>query len=132
VSAIRQAAELNQRLADDAARLSTALAAAAPSAADLAPVLRSLNASAAIGERLAPQVATWSEATSLSAALGGLYLEVGATARDGLAASLRNHAMYVAASERMLVLLDGLTAVDAEARPLAERAGLELAPLVLP
>jgi hypothetical protein len=40
--------------------------------------------------------------------------------------------MYVAASERMLVLLDGLTAVDAEARPLAERAGLELAPLVLP
>jgi hypothetical protein len=130
VSAIRQAAELNQRLTADAARLTALLAASSPSSADLARVLRALNANAAVGERLAPQVATWTRSAGLSEALAALYVEVGATARDGLAASLQNDDAYVATSERMLVLLDGLTAIDAQARPLAQQAGLELAPLV--
>lgn len=132
VSAIRQSAGLNQRLADDAARLSAVLAAPEPSSADLARVLRNLNANAAVGERLAPQVATWTEATGLSSTLATLYFGIGSTAREGLAASLQNDAAYIAASERMVALLEGLAAIDAQARPLAEQAGLELAPLVLP
>ena len=64
--------------------------------------------------------------------LAALYLEVGSTAREGLAASLRNEGAYVSISRRMVLLLDELAAIDAEARPLAGRAGLQLAPLVLP
>ena len=132
VSAIRQAVELNQRLADDAGRLAAILATGSPSSADLARVLRTLNANAAVGERIAPQVATWTEAGALSASLATIYLEVASTAREGLAASLRNEGTYVSISRRMVVLLGGLAAIDAEARPLAGRAGLQLAPLVLP
>ena len=131
VSAIRQAAALNQRLADDAAKLTALLASPSSTSADLARVLRTLNANAAVGERLAPQVATWADAGALSASLGTLYLEVGTTAREGLASSLNNTAAYVGVSERMVDLLAGLGAIDAEARPLASRADLELPPLVL-
>ena len=132
VSAIRQAAALNQRLADDAGRLAMLLATPSPSSADLARVLRTLNANAAVGERIAPQVATWTDASALSASLGTLYLEVGGTAREALASSLNNTAAYVDGSQRMVDILAGLSAVDAEARPLADEANLELAPLVLP
>ena len=95
-------------------------------------MLRTLNANAAVGERIAPQVGTWTDASGLATSLGALYLEVGGTAREALASSLNNTAAYVAASERMVDALAGLAAVDAEARPLAARADLELAPLVLP
>jgi hypothetical protein len=132
VSAIRQAALLNQRLADDAGRLAALLATSSPSSADLARVLRTLNANAAVGERIAPQVATWTDASALSASLATLYLEVGGTAREALASSLNNTAAYVDGSERMVDILARLAALDAEARPLADQANLELAPLVLP
>jgi hypothetical protein len=132
VSAIRQAAALNQRLADDAGRLTALLATPSPSSADLARVLRTLNANAAVGERIAPQVATWSDAGALSASLSTLYLEIGGTAREALASSLNNTAGYVDGSQRMVDILAGLSAVDAQARPLADQADLELPPLVLP
>jgi hypothetical protein len=132
VSAIRQSSVLNQRLADDAARLATALAARPISTAELAKVLRSLSASAQQGERLAPQVARWSSAAGLSVTLQTMYAEVGTTARDGLAASLRNDAAYRDASRRMLTVLAVLGAVETETRPLAAEAGLDLPALVLP
>lgn len=132
VSALRQAAALNQRLADDGGRLAAALAVNPRSTADLARILRSLSSNAQFGERLAPEVGRWAAAGGLSTDLATLYAEVGLTARDGLAASLRNDAAYVDASRRMVALLGGLAAVDAEARPLADEAGLQLAPLVLP
>ncbi len=132
VSAIRQSAALNQRLADDAGRLALALAASPRSTADLARILRSLSSNAQYGERLAPEVGRWTAATGLSTTLATLYADVGLTARDGLAASLRNDAAYVDASRRMVKLLGGLATVDAETRPLADEAGLALAPLVLP
>jgi hypothetical protein len=131
ISAIRQSAELNQRLAADAARLQAALAAAAPATSDLAPILRSLSANAAFGERVSPKVATWSAAAALSTNLTTLYGAVGRTAREGLSASLRNTAAYVKASRAMLTVLGGLVALDAQARPLADEADLVLAPLTL-
>ena len=132
VSAIRQSAELNQRLANDAGRLASVLAVREPSSSDLARILRSLSANAAFGERVAPNVASWAAATGLSMELTALYADVGRTARDGLAASLRNTDAYLKASRTMLTVLSGLVDLDAQTRPLAAEAELVLEPLTMP
>jgi hypothetical protein len=130
VSALRQAADLNQRLVADGDRLAAALAVRRPSSPELARILRSLSLSAAYGDRIAPQVGAWDEAATLSTDLGVLYAAVGTTARDGLAASYSNTGAYVRASRSMLTVLGGLVALDAAAQPLAAKAGVALAPLV--
>ena len=132
VSAIRQSAELNQRLANDAGRLATVLAVKEPSSSDLARILRSLSANAAFGERVAPNVGAWAAATELSTNLAALYADVGRTAREGLANSMRSSAAYIKASRSMLTVLAGLVDVDAQARPLAAEAELVVDPLTMP
>jgi hypothetical protein len=61
-----------------------------------------------------------------------MYADVGRIAREGLSASLNNRSAYVASGKAMLSLLDGLPALDEEARLLAGSIDLELAPLVAP
>lgn len=131
ISALRQSAELNQRLVTDAARLSTALA-GEPSAADLARILRSLAANASFGDRLPPALASWSAAAPLSTGLAEVYVAVGAIAGEALDHSLSDRRAYVDAARRMIALIADVEALDAEARAVAATVDVDLPPLTVP
>ncbi len=131
-SALRQSALVNERLALDAGRLATALAVSAPSSSDLVRVLRTLASNAAFGERIAPDLARWTQGASLSIGLTDLYTSIGAVAREGLAASLANTSAHVSAAQQMIILMDGLTGLDSQARALASQADIVLPPVTLP
>lgn len=131
-SALRQSALVNDRLALDAGRLTAALDVSAPSSSDLVRILRTLASNAAFGERIAPDLARWTQGASLSAGLTDLYVSIGAVAREGLAASLANTPAHVSAAQQMIVLMDGLTGLDAQARALASQADIVLPPVTLP
>lgn len=132
LSALRQSALLNQRLVVDAGRLTTALGASAPSSAELSRILRSLAASATFGDRIAPDLGDWSEASALSTGLTEFYAAIGLTAREGLANALSNTDAYVVAAQQMLTVLDGLTGLDADARALAAQVDLDMPPATIP
>jgi hypothetical protein len=129
LAALRQSTLLNQRLVVDGDRLSAALAAKKPSAVEIARILRVLAASAAFGDRIAPDVAVWSDGQVVSEGLTDFYSNVGATAREGLTASINNTKAYVAAGKAMKGVLAGLDDLDAEARVLAAWADVSLPPL---
>lgn len=129
LAALRQSTLLNQRLVVDGDRLNAALAAKKPSAAEIAKILRVLAASAAFGDRIAPDIAVWSDGQLVSAGFADFYATVGATAREGLASSIKNTKAYVAAGKEMKSVLAGLDDLDAEARVLAAWADVTLPPL---
>jgi hypothetical protein len=109
VSALGQSTRINQRLLADAGRLTTALSASNPSSSEIAPILRTMNTSAAFGARLAPTVGDWDRAGAVSDDLTAFYAAVGATAEEGLSASLRSSRAYVAAAEQMLKVVAGVS-----------------------
>ena len=132
LSALRQSSLLNQRVLDDAARLTAALSATKPSSSEIAPILRSMASTATFGQRLAPTVGGWDQAEVVSADLVAFYASIARTADDGLSSSLSSRGTYVAAGERMLKIVAGLDALDAASRALAANADLELPPLTPP
>lgn len=132
VSALRQSALLNQRLVADTAHLAAVLALDEPSSVEIARALRTLAASAAFGDRIAPDVADWPEATAVSVALVDFYAAIGGTAREGLSYSLNSTAAYVAAGEAMLAVMAGLPDLDAAARAVAMTADIDLPVVPLP
>lgn len=131
-SVLRQTALLNQRLATESGALVAALAVPEPSAVDIARALRALAATAAFGDRLAAEVAAWDDGATVAAGLVEFYAAVGATAREGLDASVTNTRAYVDAGAAMLSVIARLRALDADTRALAATAGIELPALVLP
>jgi hypothetical protein len=129
LSALRQSTIVNQRLLADRDLLARAMAVDAPSAADIAPLLRTLASTAAFGDRLAPTVGTWEDGAAVSRQLAAFYAAVDRVADDGLAASIANERAYIDAGRRMLAVLDGLTDLDAASRRLAGTVDVELPPL---
>lgn len=132
LSALRQSTLLNQRVLDDAARLSAALSSAKPSSSEIAPILRSMASTATFGLRLAPTLGDWDRATVLSADLIAFYAAIGQAADGGLSSSLSSSRTYEAAGERMLKIVAGLDALDEAARGLAASADVDLPPLIEP
>ncbi len=132
VSALRQTATLNARLAFAAQQLRAEIAAKALDTAAVATTLRAIASDAASGEGIAPRVGTWEAATALSADLGGFYRDARASARAGLAASLANEPAYRAAAAEMVGILDAIGALDAASRVLAAEAGTTLPPVDVP
>lgn len=130
LSALRQATVINQRLLADAELLSQAMAATAPAPTDIAPVLRSLAATAAFGDRAATAVGTWDDASLVATDLSAFYASIDRIAGEGLAASLNNARAYRDAGRKMLAVLAGVTDLDAASRGLAATVDVELPPLV--
>jgi hypothetical protein len=124
-SALHQSTLIDARLVADADRLGAALTSKA-STADLARILRSMAADAAVGERLAAELAGWSDGAIVAAGLTEAYAAVGATAASGTHASLSNTRAYQEASRDMLAVVDGITTLDADVRALAATVGVEL------
>ena len=126
LSALRQSTIVNQRLLADTDLLTRAMAVEAPSAAEIAPLLRNLASTAAFGDAPAATVGTWDAATTVSRDLAAFYAAVERVADDGLAASIANERAYRDAGRRMLAVLDGLTDLDAASRGLAATVDVEL------
>ena len=129
LAALRQSALVNQRLATDGQRLSRALDGSRPAGSDIAPILRSIVATASLGERVAPTIGDWGEAATISSDLGKFYSAVSTAGEDGLSASIRNSSAYVSAGRRVLRLLDRIATLDGTSRTVAATAGAELPPL---
>ncbi len=130
LSALRQSTVVNQRLLADASRLADVLA-GSPTGKDIAPLLRSLAATAGFGDGLAPSIAAWDDGLAVSQGLVTFYAAIGGIASDGLAASLTNTHAYVDAGTRMMSVMDGMIDLDAASRTLAASADLDL-PLLVP
>jgi hypothetical protein len=130
LTALRQSTAINQRLLADAELLSQAMAAGSPAATDIAPLLRSLAATAAFGDRAATAVGTWDEAGVVATDLSAFYASIDRVAREGLSASLNNARAYRDAGRKMLAVLAGITDLDAASRGLAAKVDVELPPLV--
>lgn len=132
ISALRQTALLNDRIAADAKRLEAALKAGSRGTPDVARALRALAADAALGAPMAENVAAWAAGADLSADLASFYRKIGATAKDGLSYSLANDRAYARAARDMLRVIDRMAALDATSRSLAANAAFELPPVSLP
>ena len=126
LTALRQTSLIDQRLEADATRLEAVMASQTPASVDIARALRSLSATAAFGDRIAPDVAAWADGASVSASLAAFYAAVGSTAREGLTSSLQNTDAYRIAGRSMLAVLDGLPELDAASRALAATADTDL------
>lgn len=127
-SALRQSALIDARLIADGDRLRAALAARAPTA-ELARILRTMAANAAVGERVSPDLGRWSSAEVVASSLGAAYAAVGSTAASGTDYSLTNDRPYLDASRAMLGVVDDLAALDTELRGLAVEAEVDLPPV---
>ena len=132
LSALRQTTLINQRVVDDAGRLTAALASTKPSSSEIAPILRAMASTATVGQRLAPTVGGWDQAEAVSADFVAFYAAIARTADEGLSSSLSSSRAYVTAAERMLKIVAGLDALDGAARALAASADLSLPPLTAP
>jgi hypothetical protein len=132
ISALRQTALLNDRIAADAARLEVALRAGSSGTPDVARALRALAADAALGAPMAESIAAWTAGADLSADLASFYRKIGATAKEGLSFSLANDRAYARAARDMLRVIDRMAALDATSRSLAASAAFELPPVSLP
>jgi hypothetical protein len=130
-AALGQVGTLHVRLLEGAVDLQAHLAAPVLDTSAVARTLRSMNSNAAFGLDIAKRLATWDMATPLATDLTVLYEDVRATAREGLAASVRNSAAYEAAATGMLALVADLESLDADARALALTADVDLPSLDL-
>lgn len=128
-SALRQAAILDARIADDATALSRI--AGNGSANDIAKVLRSLSADVAIGADIAPRIAAWPGAETLAANRAAFYAAVAGSAHGSLGDSITDTKAYRANAKAMLKILRGLPALDAASRTLAAVVEMDLPPVDL-
>lgn len=124
LSAMRQIALLDQRIAEDGAALKSAVKANRPG--DIARALRTLGADASVGPKYLDSLVKWPEAAALAASRGDFYDKVTSTSRTALTKSISNKKAYQASGKSMLTVLKRLPKLDAAARVLATSAGSEL------
>jgi hypothetical protein len=129
MSALRQTALLDARIAEDATALSRL--AGSGTASDIAKVLRTLSADAAIGADIAPRIAAWSSAEALSGDRAAFYAAITASAHSSLSDSISDTKAYRANAKSMLKVLARLAALDEASRTLATVAEVELPPVDL-
>ncbi len=129
LTALRQTALLDARIADDASSL--ARLASGGSANDIAKVLRTLSADAAIGADIAPRLAAWPEAQTLSGDRAAFYGAISTSAHSSLGDSISDTKAYRANAKSMLKVLQQLGPLDAASRTLASVAEVELPPVDL-
>jgi hypothetical protein len=127
LSAMRQIALLDQRIAEDGAALKSAVK--ANRTADIARLLRALGADAAVGAKYIAPLETWSAATAFATSREAFYASVGATSQAGLDKSISNKKAYKASGTAMLKVLKKVAALDTEGRALAVGLGTELPPV---
>jgi hypothetical protein len=125
-SALAQTLDVDARLVANADLLRAALTARVFDAPTVAQTLRSMAADSVIGRQLADHVRAWTGSAAVGRDLDDLYVAIHGTASDALISSVRDQAAYRTAATRMLVVLEGLSAVDGAARTLASQSGVNV------
>ena len=129
LSALRQTALLDARIVDDAAALPRL--ASGGTANDIAKALRTLSADAAIGADIAPRLAAWPDAATLSVDRAAFYDAIAASAHSSLGDSISDTKAYRANAKAMIKVLQRLSPLDQASRTLASIAEVELPPVDL-
>lgn len=130
LAALRQTVTINQRMLASVPVLEAQVAEKKPDAQAIAAKLRAIAAEAASGSDITTRIVFWKDAADLKTSLQSFYSSVRATAREGLAASLNNARAYKVAGKRMLVVLAGVGAIDAQTQQVAARSGVVVPPVV--
>ena len=130
-AALGQVGTLHVRLVESGTDLAQYLEAADIDASAVAKTLRQMLSNSAFGVDVAKRLGTWDTAAPLATDLAAFYEEIRATARGGLAASVRNDAAYRQAATKMVTLLGDLERLDADARALALTVDIDLPSLAL-
>jgi hypothetical protein len=131
VAGLSQTPTVNLRLLVSASVLRAQLAGKGTDPVDIALTLRAISSDALLGTDLANRMVGWTEASTLRADLTAFYASVQDSARDGLAAPITDRSAATTAASRMLVVLGGIGAIDAETQRFAASVGLDL-PSALP
>jgi hypothetical protein len=81
---------------------------------------------------MVPSLGGWPEAAGQQAALSAFYAELASEIEGALAASVTSRGTYKAAAKNVLAKLGRLPGLDADARVLADMAGMELPVVTIP
>lgn len=111
-NALATALIVNQSLARRGDALEAAIGADPPVAADIAAVLRLVNADVTAGNDAADRLLLSDETAELATDLGEFYDAILARNAETLGTTIRNVDAYVAGGEAVLALLAGLPALD--------------------
>jgi hypothetical protein len=125
-SSLRQAADLNVKLAEASTALSAQLDRSTLDTEETAMILRSIASNAQFGSEVAPRIGTWDAGSELSIDLAAFYESVRETARDGLAISLTSNRGYRQAATDMVRTLRQMRGLQATASKLAATANIQL------
>lgn len=131
-SALLQATAVDARLATSSAALAGALASSKFDTYRVAELLRGMSADAVVGLQLSSHIATWSGGKELSGAMTAFYTSIQTTASEALSITIRNAKAYRAAGNRMISVIGGLAALDAQVRNVAAQAGVVIPPPAAP
>ncbi len=131
-AALRGTTAINARLAAEASPLAAALDAKRLNTTAVQKVLRRMSIDTRTGAGMVRTFTGWPEAVGQQAALAAFYEELGGQIDKGLAASLKSTDAYRKAAKAVLATLGEIPSIDASARELAVRGGLELIPVTFP
>lgn len=131
-AALRGTAALNGRLAAEAESLADAVAAKSFPTADVVRILRRMSADVSAGAGMVSALAGWPAAGPHQVALNTFYADLANEIDRGLAASVNSAGPYKKAAKAVLATLARMPALDADARALADTAGMEMPVVVIP
>lgn len=124
LSAMRQMALLDERMATDGATLRSAVKANRP--ADIARAIRTLGSDAGVGAKYVAALRTWPDAAALATSREAFYTAVTSSAKAALTKSISNKKAYQSSGKSMLTVLRKVPKLDAAARKLAASSGVDL------
>lgn len=131
-AALRGTTALNGRLAAEAAPLARAVAAKRFPTADVVRILRRMGVDVRAGSGMVPALGGWPDAAGHQAALEAFYAELADEIERGLAASVNSGGSYKAAARVVLATLARVPGLDADARALADAAGMDMPVVPIP
>ena len=131
-AALRGTTALNGRLAAEAQPLAEAVGAKSFPTADVVRILRRMGNDVRAGSGMVPSLGGWPEAARQQAALSVFYAELASEIERALAASVTSRGTYKAAAKKVLATLGRVPGLDADARVLADMAGMEMPLVTIP
>jgi hypothetical protein len=131
-AALRGTTELNGRLAAEAQPLAGAVRAKSFPTADVVRILRRMRNDVRAGSGMVPALGGWPEAGGQQAALSAFYAELTGEIDLALAASVTSRGTYKAAAKKVLTTLSRVPGLDADARVLADAAGMKMPVVTIP
>ncbi len=131
-AALRGTTVLNGRLAAEAEPLSTAVRTKSFPTRDAVRIFRRMGNDVSAASKMVPALGGWPEAAAQQAALSAFYAELTGEIDHALEASVTSRASYKTAATNVLAMLGRVPGLDADARALADTAGMKMPTVPIP